>query len=229
MSPEILAALRASFPEEALGKLPKITCTDCASKDRECSKHKKTSCQTCKNYITTKHIHIDYVGHAHVRERLNDVDPAWNWEPLALDQNGLPVFDGNGGLWIRLTVGGKSMLGYGDAPGKRGGNAIKEAIGDAFRNAGQSFGIAAYLWKKEGVALPLEDTEPQEKAPVLTEPQKANLLRGQLKVVAKSRGQSVEQLTEAFVLWSRGEDIIKADSETLQKFQAHFIAAAGAS
>ena len=41
-----------------------------------------------------------------------------------------------------------TRLGYGDSQGKTGGNAVKEAIGDALRNAGMRFGIALELWHK---------------------------------------------------------------------------------
>ena len=91
---------------------------------------------------------LDYVGHAALTDRLLDADPNWNWEPLALDADGLPKFDGQGGLWIKLTICGVTRLGYGDAAGKKGTNAIKEAIGDALRNSGMRFGAALDLWHK---------------------------------------------------------------------------------
>ncbi|WP_221937330.1 hypothetical protein [Novosphingobium lindaniclasticum] len=80
--------------------------------------------------------------------RLLDTDPEWFWEPVAFGQDGLPALDRNGGLWIRLTVLGVTRLCYGDADGKQGGNAIKEAIGDALRNAAMRFGAALDLWHK---------------------------------------------------------------------------------
>jgi len=91
---------------------------------------------------------LDFVGHAHITARLLDVDPLWEWVPVAYDERGLPALDEHGGLWIRLTVCGKTRLGYGDAGGKKGPNAIKEAIGDALRNAGMRFGIALELWAR---------------------------------------------------------------------------------
>lgn len=113
-----LAKLREPFPPEQIGKLPKGGIT------------------------------LDFVGHGYITQRLLDVDPAWNWEPVAFDPQGLPLLDEFGGLWIRLTVCGVTRLGYGDAGGKRGQNAIKEAIGDALRNAGMRFGLALDLWCK---------------------------------------------------------------------------------
>jgi hypothetical protein len=93
-------------------------------------------------------IHLDYVGHAAITDRLLDADPGWNWEPLAFNSDGFPRFDAQGGLWIKLTVQGVTRLGYGDAQGKNGPNATKEAIGDALRNASMRFGAALDLWHK---------------------------------------------------------------------------------
>ena len=91
---------------------------------------------------------LSYVGHAALTDRLLDADPLWAWEPLSVDDRGLPVLDDDGGMWIRLTVCGVTRLGYGDAQGKTGGNAMKERIGDALRNAAMRFGAALDLWHK---------------------------------------------------------------------------------
>ena len=113
-----LTKLRVPFPPEQIGKLPKGG------------------------------VQLDFVGHGFITARLLDVDPTWNWEPVALDASGLPLLDEFGGLWIRLTVCGVTRLGYGDAGGRKGPNAVKEAIGDALRNAGMRFGLALDLWSK---------------------------------------------------------------------------------
>ena len=146
-----LAKLRAPFPAEQISPLPKIICGECSrSRTKVCDnpRHAKSKCKDCGNYITQAHMHLDYVGHAELTNRLLEADPLWDWEPLALDQRGLPQFDDNGGLWIRLTVCGHMRLGYGDAQGKQGPNAVKEAIGDALRNAAMRFGAALDLWAK---------------------------------------------------------------------------------
>jgi hypothetical protein len=150
MAADALAKLREPFAAEQIFKLPRVTCWDCSQnkKDKHCGRHERRKCNECHNYISTEHMHLDYVGHADLTARLLDVDPIWNWEPLSLDANGLPAFDGIGGLWIRLTVAGVTRLGYGDAQGKQGPNAIKEAIGDALRNAAMRFGAALDLWSK---------------------------------------------------------------------------------
>ena len=103
-------------------------------------------------------IQLDYVGHADVTRRLLEADPQWNWEPLATDESGLPVYDTaqNGqpvGLWIKLTVGGVTRLGYGSVPASQG-DAVKVLIGDALRNAAMRFGVALDLWAKGDRANP---------------------------------------------------------------------------
>src|SRR5665647_3302969 len=92
------AALRKAFPAGTVGKLPKGGAM------------------------------LDYVGHAAVTDRLLTVDPEWNWEPLSTNELGLPMYDAQGGLWIKLTVLGVTRLGYGDGPDP------KQRIGDAIRN-----------------------------------------------------------------------------------------------
>lgn len=146
-----LAILRADFPTEQIQHLPRLKCPACRnSRTGVCEnpRHAKSECKECGNYVSNWHVHLDYVGHAELTNRLLDADPMWSWEPVAFDQRGLPAFDENGGLWIRLTVCGHTRLGYGDSQGKKGPNAVKEAIGDALRNAAMRFGAALDLWAK---------------------------------------------------------------------------------
>lgn len=138
MTNDALKRLREPFAENQISTLPKPYRKDSP----------KGNCRECGGYHGLPAVHLEYVGHAALTDRLLEVDPEWTWEPLALGQDGLPMFDRNGGLWIRLTVCGVTRLGYGDAPGKNGGNAVKEAIGDALRNAGMRFGAALDLWHK---------------------------------------------------------------------------------
>lgn len=146
---EILKKLREPFPTEQIFALPRITCPECSrDSHRVCADHRKAKCKTCGSYITTAHLDLDYVGHAELTNRLLDADPTWSWEPMGLDAQGLPAFDKFGGLWIRLTIGGHTRPGYGDSQGKTGPNAVKEAIGDALRNAAMRFGAALDLWAK---------------------------------------------------------------------------------
>lgn len=150
-----LEKLRAAFPDHHISKLPKPTKaqTDAVRADFK----KGIRCTLCGQWHHPDVVHLDYVGHAAATDRLLDTDLSWSWEPVAFGPDGLPVLDRNGGLWIRLTVCGVTRLGYGDADGKTGGNAIKEAIGDAIRNAGMRFGMALDLWHKGDLHL---DDEP---------------------------------------------------------------------
>ena len=108
-------------------------------------------CGVCGSWHAPDVIHLDYVGHAALTDRLLDADPAWFWDPLATTEIGLPAFDQSGGLWIKLTVLGTSRLGYGHAASKPNadpGSREKEVIGDALRNAAMRFGAALDLWHK---------------------------------------------------------------------------------
>ncbi|UKA69548.1 hypothetical protein [Arthrobacter sp. FW306-06-A] len=133
-----LARLREPFAPNQINKLPKPYRAD----------SQKGQCRECGGFHGLPAVHLDYVGHAALTDRLLEVDPEWFWEPLAIGPDGLPQFDKDGGLWIRLTICGVTRLGYGDSQGKRGANAVKEAIGDALRNAGMRFGAALDLWHK---------------------------------------------------------------------------------
>lgn len=144
----MLAALRAPFPPEAIGKLPRSTCKACSESQRKrCEQHQWVShCPECRGSHSSATMHIDYVGHADVTDRLLQVDPAWTWEPAMRDQFGQPSIassiDRDGNLWINLTVAGVTRPGVGD------GKNAKEKIGDALRNAAMRFGVALDLWAK---------------------------------------------------------------------------------
>jgi hypothetical protein len=100
-------------------------------------------------------MHLDYVGHAAVTDRLGEVDPGWTWEPMALHPSGAPMLDPEGNLWIRLTVAGVTRVGVGDGPD------AKQRISDAIRNAAMRFGVALDLWSKEDLAAALIVTDPE--------------------------------------------------------------------
>lgn len=148
-----LAALRADFAADRVGLLPRLSCSKCSeARYRVCEEHKKSRCATCGAYISERHIHLDYVGHGAVTERLLDVDLGWNWEPLGFDEHGLPVMTYDEklnpiGLWVRLTVAGMTRLGFGSCPSGQF-EAEKVLIGDAIRNAAMRFGVALGLWIK---------------------------------------------------------------------------------
>ena len=159
-----LKLLMEPFPASQISKLPKNTI-----KIDEWNKLPRTSCHICGGFHPkTNTIHLDYVGHAALTLRLCEADQGWSWEPLAWDAKGSPMLDENGGMWINLTVCGVTRLGYGDAQGKTGSNAVKERIGDALRNAAMRFGAAIDQWSKAD--LRAEDEPPEER------PMNANIL-----------------------------------------------------
>jgi len=158
-----LALMRAPFPAHHISKLPKPTAKQTA--DVKANYQLGIRCQLCGQWHHKDVVHLDYVGHAALTDRLLEADPSWNWEPVAMNQNGLPATDQNGGMWIRLTVCGVTRLGYGNADGKQGGDAVKELIGDALRNAAMRFGAALDLWHKGDLHGDGEDdpiTEPKQ-------------------------------------------------------------------
>jgi len=149
--------LREPFPPNQISKLPKPTTKD----------GKKGHCSECGGYHQLPAVHLSYVGHAALTDRLLDTDPLWFWEPVAFTEDGLPAFDKTGGLWIRLTVCGHSRLGYGHAEEsqyKEIGSREKEVIGDALRNAAMRFGAALDLWHKGDLHMDDESTKETTKS-----------------------------------------------------------------
>lgn len=117
-------------------------------------------CKECGGWHHKNVQHLDYMGHAAVTDRLLDADPEWNWDWIAKDDHGNPIYDAVGGLWITLTVCGVTRKAYGAAEGKKGPDAIKEIIGDALRNGAMRFGVGLELWHK-GI-LHMDDDEGSE-------------------------------------------------------------------
>ena len=155
-----LTLLRKPFPPEMIGKLPKVNCSACTEANKRnrgdtCAKHQKARCSVCNNYMTTGHIHLDYVGHAEVTDRLLSADPEWTWEPFAIDVDGLPATNGTT-LWIRMTVCGVTRIGVGSVDAKAF-DAEKQLISDAIRNAAMRFGVALDLWAKNDLESTLTD------------------------------------------------------------------------
>jgi hypothetical protein len=155
VEPATLQALREPFPDNQISKLPKET--KAQIDERKANRNSAIKCTVCGGWHHRNAVHLDYVGHAALTDRLLDTDLEWSWEPVAFTPEGLPAFDRNGGLWIRLTVLGVTRLGYGAADGKSGGDAVKEIIGDALRNAAMRFGAALDLWHKGDLHAEPED------------------------------------------------------------------------
>jgi len=153
ISKEAAVNLRKPFPPESIGKLPKPYKSDSP----------KGQCGECGGWHGLPAVHLDYVGHAATTDRLLTVDPEWSWEPMGVDQYGLPMPDAQGNLWIRLTVCGVTRIGVGD------GKSAKERIGDAIRNAAMRFGVALDLWAKEDL-VEFERSVQEHRAPQTSVP-----------------------------------------------------------
>ncbi len=158
MDEKNLKLLRAPFPDHQVSKLPKPTKKQ--TEDLKGNYKLGVRCKLCDGWHQPEVVHLDYVGHAALTDRLLDADINWNWEPLSFTENGLPRFDESGGLWIKLTVCGVTRLGYGHAASstfKDVGAREKEVIGDALRNAGMRFGAALDLWHKGDLHIDEDD------------------------------------------------------------------------
>lgn len=150
-----LDLLRVPFEEHQISKKPKPTQKQ--TNDLKSNYDLGIRCKLCGQWHHKDAIHLDYVGHAALTDRLLECDINWNWEPVAFNQHGTPTLDQSGGMWIKLTVCGQTRLGYGHPDGKSGGDAIKETIGDALRNAAMRFGAALDLWHKGDLHAPEDD------------------------------------------------------------------------
>ena len=190
-----LQLLRAPFLAHKISKLPKPTKKQ--TEEVRADFKKGIRCTVCGTWHHPQVVHVDYVGHAALTDRLLDCDPEWNWEPVAVNDHGVPTFDQNGGMWIKLTVCGVTRLGYGHPDGKTGGDAIKELIGDALRNAAMRFGAALDLWHKgelhldeEAPPSPRADDSPPEPVAPARDPVK--VANGLVSVIEKA--ESAEAL-----------------------------------
>jgi hypothetical protein len=167
------------------------------------------------NQIPKGGLKLDYVGHAALTKRLLETDLEWSWEPFSIGVDGLPKLDEAGGLWIRLTVCGITRIGYGDAGNSKGTQAVKEAIGDALRNAGMRFGAALDLWHK-GDLFDLADSrgdnkneqykkEPRKPLSIVRTltPEQLVRLEGILKLIGETN--DVENLR---IVWNQEKDFL---------------------
>jgi hypothetical protein len=224
-----LELLRKPFADHQVSKM-------CRPTKRE---NQKARCPKCNGWHGIPSIQLSYVGHAALTDRLLDADPTWSWEPLALNEFGTPKLDNDGGMWIKLTVCGVTRLGYGDAQGKSGGDAMKERIGDALRNAAMRFGAALDLWHKgdlhggedaETIAAVSEETQQYEEAfdqrvqaeqAIAAQQTIAPYQQEGIKALAKQYGRTDDQL----VAWmkvnchvDRVEKVLKRDFDQFKTF-----------
>lgn len=185
--PDIQKILRKPFPPELVGAKPRINCRDCSqAQGRVCNQHTKVRCSVCKQWITNAHMHLSFVNHALVTDRLLDVDQllppeqAWDFGPAYHDvdpqvliaacasgnpeivamviDNSPPLIDSNGGMWSKLTINGVTRLGYAYDE-DTGPEHNKKLISDGIKVTGMRFGLALELWSKEGLGV---DSTPPE-------------------------------------------------------------------
>lgn len=238
-----LELMRSPFPENQVSQLPKPT------KDQnKCAPGDKRNCAVCGGWHHPRVVHLSYVGHAAITDRLLDVDPNWSWEPMGVDPMGLPMFDHSGGLWIKLTVNGVTRIGYGNAEHKEHmdvGAREKEAIGDAIRNAAMRFGAALYLWHKgdlhahkelevvegefvEPAQLPepkKEEPKPAPKAKASAEPKPAAAKEQKTNGSAKPSEPTTEAKVEAQEQPKVGTEENKTKSQSTESAAADVVAA----
>jgi len=165
---EALLHLKEPFDESKISYKPVPTKAQTAALKQDYKIGEK--CYLCGGWHQSNVNHLEYVGHAATTDRLLRVDPFWNWDFLATQDNGLPLLDEKGCLWINLTVCGIVRKGYGDASGQSRsiGDNMKEMIGDAIRNAAMRFGVALDLWHKGDLYREdKEEIEAKTKAPVV--------------------------------------------------------------
>lgn len=93
---------------------------------------------------------LDFVGHADVTKFLLEIDPHWQWVPIAWD-NGRPAIhieNGMATMWGELRILGQARLGVGSVEAKKP-DLDKELVSDFLRNAAMRFGICLSLWTKQ--------------------------------------------------------------------------------
>jgi len=95
-------------------------------------------------------INLAYVSHAEITRILIEIDPMWNWQPVAWIEGRPAIHESNGmaTMWATLTLLGKSLLGVGSVRNKKP-DFEKELVGDFLRNSAMRFGICLSLWSKQ--------------------------------------------------------------------------------
>jgi hypothetical protein len=142
--------LRREFEPAQVGKLPRITKKDGV----------ESWCDTCRQKLKP-HIHIDFVGHANVTDRLNHVAPDWSYTIDHIETVGGHI----AGIQGTMTIGGKSLPESGalDRPGPWG-EELKLAISDFICRGAMRFGVGLDLWIKGEAAKYDEDVEAEARA-----------------------------------------------------------------
>ena len=205
-----LAKLREPFPSHQISKLPKETRAQIDARKGDNGRNVMVfGCQVCGGHHHKDAVHLDYVGHAALTDRLLDTDIEWSWEPVGFTAEGLPAIDRNGGLWIKLTVCGVTRYGYGAADGKSGGDAMKEMIGDALRNAAMRFGAALDLWHTGELHADDEPEQPKREPAPREKLDGTYTCKTQLQTAAREFVRTLNGIGDLaeFIAWSKTDDV----------------------
>lgn len=153
---EVWDRLAAPFAQDDLEKLPKPLKARDDNKGRcEAGSYYSADGYGCGGWHA-RSMHLDYVGHAGITQRLNDVlgPQGWDFMPMALTPDGLPIMSREQ-FWGALTirVEDQEVTKYDVAANY---NGPQEAWGDALRRCAMRFGVGTYLWSKSEAALALK-------------------------------------------------------------------------
>lgn len=153
---EVWGRLAAPFGQDDLEKLPKPLKARDDNKGRcEPNSYYSADGHACGGWHA-RSVHLDYVGHAGITQRLNDVlgPQGWDFMPMALTPEGLPIMSREQ-FWGALTirVEDQEVTKYDVAANY---NGPQEAWGDALRRCAMRFGVGTYLWSKSEAALALK-------------------------------------------------------------------------
>ena len=151
---ELFSALRQAFDPEEYEWLPQPVGRDGTKQKCDfCASLGKSPWHKCPA------IHVPFIGHAAVTDRLNRVDPQWNYRPFAIADDGTPkirVYQEESSskarliLWIWLKVLDVERPGVGDVWADDDTDSPEKIlISDAIRNAAMRFGVGLELWRKD--------------------------------------------------------------------------------
>jgi hypothetical protein len=163
------AELRADFPADEIEKLPKPVKGKDENKGRCAADisggHYSADGWYCGGWHA-RAVHLDYVGHAGITMRLNEVcgPDGWYLRPFTLDERALPAITGKT-FWAVLSI--RDPLGVWTEKTDLAENfySNQEAWGDALRRCAMRFGIGTYLWSKsEKAAASRINTEQAQEA-----------------------------------------------------------------
>jgi len=132
--------LRRPFRPEQIGKLPKPYKKDAP----------KGKCRDCGGYHGLPAVHLDFVGHAAVTDRLNKVEPGWSYEITPVEYQGKDGRPHVAGVRGVMRLGDVARPEAGDVDAETSyGDELKKAISDFIRRGAMRFGVALDLWSKE--------------------------------------------------------------------------------